>query len=159
MKSRAFIIAGAAAFIGPFACTRYADIRDEPDASLFEGHTPTIEAGVLPELDAGLNSDAYPACLDRPMGNCYGTLDFPCGFVYWANTVADKCQKETGCKTNGWLQVTMNHDGCVSSIAMDEPNPEIVACLMAEFAPVNCPCNETETTHFFGLGNTGVCPK
>ncbi|WP_234022492.1 hypothetical protein [Sorangium cellulosum] len=71
---------------------------------------------------------------------------------------AARCQEETGCKTNGWLEVGMDDDGCVVEIGMDEPNDEIVACLVAEFGAVRCPCTAGRTIYFFGLGNAGVCP-
>lgn len=141
-----------------FACVRHADIRDEPDASLFVPG-PELDAGELPELDSGLGTDAYPTCIERPIGDCYGTLDFPCGLERWVIQTAESCQESTGCVTNGWLEVKMGADGCVQAIAMDQPNDAIVACLLAEVGSVQCPCQTSESTYFFGFGNKGVCTK
>jgi hypothetical protein len=139
------------------ACSRHADIRDEPDVGTIDPN-PDLDAGDIPDLDSGLASDAYPTCADRPQGDCYGSVDFPCDFVSWMNQTAASCQLATGCKTNGWLEVTMGADGCVAAIGMDQPNDEMVACLLAEFGSVQCPCGEIQGTYFFGLDNMGgVC--
>ena len=138
-------------------CVRHADIRDEPDGSAVKP-PPVLDAGDIPELDSGLGTDAFGACEDRPYGECNGPVDFPCAFQSWVASVAKSCQQATSCKTNGFLEVTVGDDGCVASIGMDQPNDEIVACLLAELTSLRCPCDETETRHFFGVGNDGVCP-
>lgn len=137
-------------------CERYADIRQENDDLLFD-KPPTIEAGPIPTVDSGLESDAYPACLDRPIGDCVGTNDFMCGFEKWLKATAQRCQKMTGCKTNGWLEVRMEGNGCVSEIRMDKPNDEMIACLVAEFGAVRCPCGEVEGAYYWGDSNVGLC--
>lgn len=91
-------LALAGASIELAACVRHADIRDEPDASNID-LGPGLDAGDIPELDSGLGTDAYPPCSERPLGECYGTLDFPCGFEGWALKLAESCFKSTGCKT------------------------------------------------------------
>ncbi|WP_437983064.1 hypothetical protein [Sorangium sp. So ce117] len=143
-----------AQFLG--ACERHADVRDEPDASVLD-RDPQLDAGDIPALDSGLGTDAHPTCGERPEGECRGDVDFPCQSDDWVNRTAERCQLETGCKTNGWLEVTMGEDGCVAEIGMDEPNDDIVACLVEEFGAVRCPCTSSRITYFFGLGNTGVC--
>jgi len=137
----------------PQGCSRRADIRDEPDSS-FVAPPPEIDAGEILPVDAGL--DAYPPCGERPFALCYGTVDFPCGFSSWIVSLAERCQEETGCKTNGHLEVTLGEDGCVAEIAMNQPNDDIVACLAEEIGSTSCPCERPETvSHFFGLGNDG----
>lgn len=138
------------------ACVREADLRDEPDGGAID--TPQeLDAGELPELDAGLGSDAFAPCAEREQGDCVGTNDFPCAFGTWVNKVAAACQMATGCATNGFLEVGMGAEGCVVSIAMDQPNDAIVACLLAELGSKQCPCGETQAKYFFGQGNTGTC--
>jgi hypothetical protein len=160
-RARLLLSACAAAALvlgaGLGACARHADIRDEPDAGGIDPG-PHLDAGDIPVLDSGLGTDAYPACAERPVGDCQGSNDFPCDFASWVNSTAAACQQATGCQTNGWLEVEMGSDGCVVEIAMDEPNDEIVACLLAEFGSVRCPCDARQITYFFGQGNQGVCP-
>lgn len=137
-----------------FACTRTADLYDEPDGGGFT-MAPSYDAGGLVELDAGLRSDASPACADRPIGPCQGPIDFPCDFDGFVILTADQCQAATGCKTNGDLEVKMAADGCVQALAMDEPNDDIVACLVAKFDAARCPCGASELVYSFGHGNAG----
>ncbi len=146
----------AAAALAP-ACERTADIRDEPDSSVIEPG-PALDAGDIPELDSGLGGDAFPLCADRPVGDCAGPIDFPCQMESWVQSTAESCQLATGCKTNGWLEVSMGADGCVTEIGMDQPNDEMVACLLATFGAERCPCGEVSFRFFLGAGNNGVCP-
>jgi hypothetical protein len=139
------------------ACSRHADIRDERDGAPLE-IPPDFDAGGIPELDSGLGTDAYPLCGDRPLGDCVGSNDFLCAFDKWLPAIAASCQVQTGCKTNGWLEVKMSEGGCIDYIGMDEPNDEIVACLVAEFGSVRCPCTALSGSYFFGDNNTGACP-
>jgi hypothetical protein len=150
------ILGSMLAFAFSEGCERHADIRDERDDSLLD-NTPTLEAGPIPTVDAGLESDAYLMCADRPVGDCVGSNDFMCGFEKWMKATAQKCQTMTSCQTNGWLEVKMAGNGCVSEIRMDKPNDDIVACLVAEFGAVRCPCNEIESSYYFGDSNKGVC--
>lgn len=135
-------------------CSRRADIAPDGQggSSLQQ---PNLDAGDIPDLDAGLGSDAYPACADRPLGDCQGPVDFPCAFGGWVEITAERCQQETGCVTDGWLEVTMGADGCVSSIGMDRPNDAMVACVLAEVGAFRCPCGVAQVKYFFGLGNNG----
>lgn len=153
-------LAGTFAAVCLFAmsegCERYADIRTERDDTLL-GNSPTLEAGPIPTVDSGLESDAYMACADRPVGDCVGSNDFLCGFEKWMKTTAQNCQTMTSCKTNGFLEVKMGGNGCVSEIRMDKPNDDMIACLVAEFGAVRCPCNEIEASYYWGDSNTGTC--
>jgi hypothetical protein len=163
MKAQ-WIAAGLSGLIASFlvfafseGCERYADIRDERDDTPLD-NSPALEAGVIPVVDSGLEGDAYPMCPDRPVGDCVGSNDFPCGFEKWMTAAAKNCQTTTSCKTNGWLEVKMAGNGCVSEIRMDKPNDEMISCLVAEFGAVRCPCAEIQGSYYFGNTNTGVCP-
>lgn len=144
------------AFAFSEGCERHADIRDERDDTPIDD-SPIIEAGPIPVVDSGLESDAYLSCPDRPVGDCVGSNDFLCGFEKWMLATAKKCQTITGCNTNGWLEVKMANNGCVSEIRMDKPNDEMIACLVGEFGAVRCPCAEIEGSYYFGNMNTGIC--
>lgn len=152
-------LARASAILFLAACTRTADLRDEADGGTI-ATDPSLDAGVIPDLDAGLDSDAFAPCEERPVGQgCVGTNDFPCAFGTWINAVAANCQIVTGCNTNGWLSAEMDDSGCVRAIGMDNPNDAMVACLVAELASVQCPCPSVSAKYFFGLGNDGVCEE
>lgn len=156
-----FLLAGAALFL-PFgalhACTRHADVRDDVGQTQSFDPTPDFDADI-PPLDVDLSNDAYATCSDRPGGDCVGSNDFLCGFAPWGVEVAKQCQLDTGCKTNGSVEITMGPEGCVTALGMDEPNDDMVACLVAVFSTFSCPCIEEETIiHYFGVGNTGPCP-
>lgn len=158
-----FLLLACAALLLPFgalhACTRHADVRDDVGQTQSFDPSPDFDADV-PPLDADLSSDAFATCADRPLGDCVGSNDFLCGFAVWAVDVAKKCQIDTGCKTNGTVEITMGAEGCVTGLGMDEPNDDIVACLVAEIDAVRCPCLEEESiSYYFGVGNMGVCPE
>lgn len=146
----------SSALIGQ-ACQRQADLLDEPDGTITTSPNPQYD-GDVPLLDAGLGSDAYASCADRPVGECKGPNDFICGFAEWVRATARECQIETGCKTNGWLTVKLGADGCVSDIGMDRPNPEIVSCLLETLTGEHCLCDAMEATYYFGEGHSGKCP-
>jgi hypothetical protein len=149
--------AGLAAWVPLAACDRHADIRDEPDSAILIT-PPALDAGEIQTLDSGLGTDAYPPCEGRPIEHCQGPIDFPCAFEKWVTSTAKSCQKATGCKTDGWVEVKLAADGCAIELGMDHPNDDIVACLLAELGAVRCPCGESEVAYFFGNANDGVCP-
>lgn len=158
---RSTLFLGAASLL-PFAavhaCTRHADVRDDLGQTQSFDPTPEVDADI-PPLDVDLSNPMFATCADRPTGDCVGSNDFLCGFAPWAVEVAKKCQLDTGCKTNGSVEITMGAEGCVTALGMDEPNDDIVACLVAELSAVDCPCVEEETiSHYFGIGNDGTCP-
>jgi hypothetical protein len=156
------LLLAAAAFL-PFAalhaCTRHADVRDDVGQTQTFDDTPDMDADI-PPLDVDLSNDMFATCAERPTGDCVGSNDFLCGFAPWAIDIAKNCQQETGCKTNGTIEITMGAEGCVTAIAMDEPNDDIVACVVAAVTAVKCPCVEQEKiSHYYGIGNTGTCPE
>jgi hypothetical protein len=145
-----FVSAGVAAL---HACSRQADVRDELQAPFKP--PPMVKADVH-EVDSGLGTDAFPGCAQRSLTpGCAGPTDLPCSFTSWVPEVAKRCDRETGCKTNGTVEVRMNAEGCVSSILMDDPNDEFVECVAREFGAARCQCGEGVASHFFGLGNAG----
>lgn len=135
------------------ACARHADIYDEPDV-LVLNPSAAPDSGEIPELDAGLGSDAFPACAQRTVGNCEGPVDFGCRFGPWVDYTAGRCQAATGCQTSGWLQVKLDDQGCVGIIGMDQPNDAMVTCLSTEFTSTRCTCSNIERKYYFGLGNS-----
>lgn len=149
-------LAGVIAFGISDGCQRHADIREER-GELPLNPLPVLEAGPIPVVDSGLGTDAFPTCEGRPTGDCVGSNDFLCGFEKWLTATAENCQTTTGCKTNGWLEVKMAVDGCVSEIRMDKPNDDMIACLLEQFGAYRCPCGEIEGSHYFGNSNTGMC--
>ncbi len=96
-------------------------------------NSPTLEAGPIPVVDSGLESDAYPMCADRPVGDCVGSNDFMCGFEKMdENHGAELPNDTTGCKSpTGGSEVKMAGNGCVSEIRMDKPTDDMIACLVA----------------------------
>lgn len=159
--SRLLLLALPAA-LGPLgllhACSRHADLREDSLPPQTLDPTPEVDADV-PTLDADLRLDAQPVCEERPKGDCVGSNDFLCAFSEWGIEIAKQCQLDTGCKTNGSIELTMGAEGCVTSIGMDEPDDEMVACVLEQVTPYRCPCIEEETIlYYFGVGNDG-CPE
>ncbi len=150
------LLASVVVFVFLEACERSADIRVEVDNTVID-HAPSVEAGPIPVVDSGLESDAFTSCPDRPVGDCVGSNDFLCGFEKWMKSTAENCQTMTNCQTNGWLEVKMGENGCVTEIRMEHPNEAIVGCLVAEFGSFRCPCGEVEGSHYYGSLNTGIC--
>ncbi|HMY21598.1 MAG TPA: hypothetical protein PKA58_34990 [Polyangium sp.] len=152
------LAASIVVFVFVEACERHADVRQEVDDAVID-HAPSVEAGPIPLVDAGLEGDAFPVCAERPVGDCVGSNDFLCGFEKWMKATAESCQMMTNCQTNGWLEVRMAENGCVSEIRMEHPNDAIMECLLAQYGNFRCPCGEIESSHYFGSLNTGICLK
>jgi hypothetical protein len=137
------------------ACSRRADIRDEHDPVLVTKPPPTDD-GILKPVDVELGPPGFAACEERSDIACYGDLDFPCNFDGWAAKVVNQCQQETGCVTNGDVEVSLGAEGCVSGLAMTQPNDAFVACLVTAFGDARCPCDAMPTFEvFLGLANDG----
>jgi hypothetical protein len=137
------------------SCTRHADIADDPEGGIAVTPRTPLDDGTRVELDAGFETDAFTPCSERNEGPCRGVNDFPCDFERWVAEVGDACQVETGCVTNGWLEVRMNAEGCVASASMSEPNDAFAACVIARFGAQRCPCGEDVRSTFLGIGNDG----
>jgi hypothetical protein len=143
--------------LGAPACRKPADVRDEAPPAVVTA-APSIPSNAQ-ELDTELDESTLPACAERAPGNCDGTNDFPCALPKLVGEVAETCDRVTNCATNGTLEVRTSAEGCPVAIAMDEPNPEIIECLVAELSRVHCPCTETVASHFFGQGRAGGCQR
>ncbi|HYO93413.1 MAG TPA: hypothetical protein VER33_02825 [Polyangiaceae bacterium] len=140
------------------ACSRRAEIAEPPDGGLVAPPPPTNPVG-----DAGLvdiePDTTPPPCEERPAATgCTGANDFPCDFLGWANEVTRECQALTDCRSNGVLAVDMGNDGCVSRVAMSEPNAAFAACLRERFDHGRCSCGAQSSQEFLGFGNAGCQP-
>jgi hypothetical protein len=149
----------AALWLGaiPAGCSRQADIKDEPDSGTDLGpNAPRPDGGVPLVEDTGLDDPGLVACNERPEnGACRGANDFPCDFAAWVPMLAQECQNETGCVSNGWVELELGDDGCAAAIYMDEPNEAYVSCLVATLGAYRCPCAAMSFGHFLGIGNDG----
>jgi hypothetical protein len=145
--------------LSAWACSRHADIQDEPDGGTNLGPSaPQPDAGIPAVEDTGLDDPSLLACADRPEaenGACRGANDFPCDFSGWVPLLAEQCQTETGCVTNGWVEIELGDDGCASELRMDQPNADYVACLVQTLGAYSCPCEAMSFGHFLGVGNEG----
>jgi len=152
-SAKRLIVVSAAVTALLNACSRKADVRDELRTPF---KPPPMVKADLREIDSGLGTDASSPCAPRRVASeCGGPTDLPCNFSYWAPQVAKRCARETGCKTNGTIEVRMNDEGCVSAILMDQPNDEFVQCVVQEFGSVRCPCGAGVASQFLGVGNVG----
>jgi hypothetical protein len=73
------LVAALGLFVAWPGCTRHALVGDEspdaaPDSAMFGALPPP---GDFTPVDAGLASDAFPACMDRPVGDCVGSQNSP----------------------------------------------------------------------------------
>jgi hypothetical protein len=139
------------------ACSRHADIKDEPDSGTDLGpNAPRPDGGVPLVEDSGLDDPSLTPCADRPEnGACRGANDFPCNFAGWVPVLAEECQTETGCSSNGWVELELADDGCATAIYMDQPNAAYVTCLVSKLGAYRCPCEGMSFGHFLGIGNDG----
>ena len=138
-------------------CSRHADIVDEPDSGTDLGpNAPQPDGGIPIVEGSGLDDPSLDACADRPENvACRGANDFPCDFSAWVPVLAEECQTETGCVTDGWVELELGDDGCASAIYMDQPNPDYVACLVETLGAYRCPCAAMSFNYFLGIGNDG----
>ena len=140
------------------ACSRKADIYDEPESTIKPPTTGTpLDAG-LTEIDAAFGSPDLPACADRPENtDCRSSNDFLCNLGALVSVVVAECQAASDCTANGWFAVELGDDGCASRLEMSEVNPRFAECAVDRLAAVSCPCTRTRTQVFLGVGNDG-CP-
>jgi hypothetical protein len=137
-------------------CSRQTELRDEADAGSTV-YTPNLpEAGTIPEVpEAGLDDPSFPACAERPSGDCVGVNDFPCDFSRWVSQTAKECLAKTDCRADGWVGATMTDDGCVSAVHMETTDDAFVACLVESLGPFRCPCRGSFSAAFLGPENDG----
>lgn len=136
------------------ACERHADLREDTPGDIDIG--PSLDAGDIPDIDAGLGGDAQTPCEARDNEpGCVGPVDFPCAFAQWAQMLVDDCQQAIGCTANGWVEVTMGGGGCVTGLGMNQPSQPLIDCLAAAVGEARCPCGPEVETVYLGEGNDG----
>lgn len=139
------------------ACSRRAEIENAPDAgNLPVTEVPRPEGGVPLVEDAPLANADGLACADRPTQSaCRGANDFGCAFDDWLQTLAQQCQEQTDCHTDGWVEVLIGSDGCASELRMEDPDAAYVACVSALLSQYRCPCQDVLGSRFLGLAHDG----
>lgn len=147
---------GAALWLlAALACSRRAEIADEPDGGLVRPNVPSDDAG-LESVDAGLGGEEFARCAERMSApGCRGTNDFPCNFQAWVSEVVAECQVASGCRSNGRVLVEMGEDGCVADLLMSEPNADFVRCAGERFGSHRCECRAQRVEEILGYGNAG----
>lgn len=160
VRARAALCAVCLTALGTMwgACSRKADIYDEPASTVRPTPTGTpLDAG-LTEIDAAFGSETLPDCAERPESSeCRGANDFLCELDKLVSAVADDCQAASDCTTNGWFAFEVGADGCASRLEMSEVNARFVECAIERFGALSCPCVNVRSQVFLGLGNEG-CP-
>jgi hypothetical protein len=152
-----FYLALCVLLAGGTACSRRAEIADEPDSGIDAPPVPMDDAG-LSSVDAGFDGGGFVECSARPVSTqCTGANDFPCNFRAWVSDVVTDCQTGTGCTSNGRVLVHMGTEGCVADVEMSEPNEVFVSCIAERFGAVRCPCTTEVTEENLGYFNDG-CP-
>jgi hypothetical protein len=140
------------------ACSRKADIVDEPAGTVTA--TPTgapLDAG-LTVIDGAFSDPSQPACDTRPEDqDCRSSNDFPCNFDALVESVAKDCKVASGCTSNGWFAAELGQDGCATRLEMSEPNDKFIECAIQLMSTVRCPCEKSRSQVYLGLGNKG-CP-
>lgn len=137
------------------SCSRSAEIEQAPEP----GEVPVMEiprpeGGVPVVEDAELSGSE--ACNDRPRQQaCGGANDFGCDFDGWLRTLAEACQLQTDCRTNGWVEVVVGEEGCATELRMEDPNPAYVSCLTEQLRQYQCPCQNVLGSRFLGLSHDG----
>jgi hypothetical protein len=156
-RAQTGLLLALAALLGPMgACSRHADVRDDPGPQFTDLDKPPPVPAEMPVVDGGLESDAYPQCSERRVESaCSGPVDVACQPQLLMETLASHCVYESGCHGNGWVRLTMGHEGCIAEIAMEEPNDDFAACIARKLAVVRCPCSGQHVDIFLGLGHEG----
>jgi hypothetical protein len=138
------------------ACSRHADVRDEAAPEFADLGKPPPVPAEMPSVDGGPESDAALQCAERRVEPaCSGPIDLACQPQLLLETLASHCVYESGCHGNGWVRLTMGHEGCIASIAMEEPNDDFAACMVRKLEVVRCPCSGQHVDVFLGLGHEG----
>lgn len=138
-------------------CSRRAEIEDAPDA----GGVPVMEVprpdGGIPVVeDAPLANSEGLDCNQRPrQPACGGANDFGCDFDGWLQLLAEMCQQQTDCHTDGWVEVLVGPEGCATELRMEDPDEPYVACISEQLSQYNCPCKDVLGSRFLGLSHDG----
>lgn len=138
------------------ACSRQAEIEALPEPSV----TPTVEvplpADGLLVVETNLDHPDGLGCNQRPTQQaCAGTNDFLCDFERWLEQLTSECQQQTDCRTDGWVEVALDENGCASELRMEFPNPPFADCLSVELRKYQCRCPGVSGSIYLGLGHSG----
>jgi hypothetical protein len=146
-----------AALLLLLGCSRRAEIEDAPDAgSVPNTEVPRPDGGVPLVEDAPLENAEGLSCADRPVQSaCRGANDFACDFDGWVQQLAQTCQTQTDCHTDGWVEVLVGPEGCATELRMEDPDPEYVACISEQLSQYSCPCADVWGSRFLGLAHDG----
>jgi hypothetical protein len=151
LKLAAFVLA-----LQVLACSRHAEIEDAPEDTVPVTEVPKPAGGVPVVEDAPLDNAERLSCAERPVqAACQGVNDFPCNFDGWLRQLAQACQTQTDCHTDGWIEVAVDTDGCASELRMEDPDPPYVACITEQLSQYQCPCTDVVGSHFLGLAHDG----
>jgi hypothetical protein len=143
------------------ACSRKAEIENAPDGgSMVMMQVPMPDGGVPVVEDAGLGAGGA-ACDARPIQPaCSGANDFGCAFDEWVRSLTSDCQQATDCRTDGWVEVVTDSEGCASELRMEDPNPDYVACMITALNGYRCgQCGDVLGSRFLGVSNEGCAPQ
>ena len=137
------------------SCSRNAEIEQAPEP----GEVPVMEfprpEGGVPVVEEAELAGSE-ACNDRPaQPACAGANDFGCDFDGWLQSLAQACQLQTDCHTNGWVEVVVGEEGCATELRMEDPDPAYVACLTEQLRQYQCPCHDVLGSRFLGLSHDG----
>lgn len=132
-------------------CTREADIYDEPPMFVPPPMPTQAETPSVP----GLDLEEFPACSERPEGDCRGVNDFPCAFGEYAQDVINACFFSTDCRADGWVSVELGEDGCLADIGMEHVDLDFAECVEKTLGPSQCPCGQSRQAVFLGADNDG----
>lgn len=138
-------------------CSRRAEIENAPDAgSVPVMEVPRPDGGIPLVEDAPLASGDGLDCKERPrQPACGGTNDFGCDFDGWLQTLAQACQQQTDCHTDGWVEVLVGPEGCATELRMEDPDSAYVACISEQLSRYSCPCMDVLGSRFLGLSHDG----
>ena len=139
------------------ACSRQAEVRDEPAPILGNPPGPPKPDGGIPTVaEQEFQSTNFTVCEMRPEGECVGPNDFECSFEPWVQTVAEDCLVRTGCRAADWLRVELGDDGCVARVGMVASEADFLGCLIQELASSRCRCDTARSTDYY-LGAGAGC--
>lgn len=160
LTARLALVASLAAAVS-LACSRRAEIDDPkvdelppvPEVPFPEGGVPVVE-------DSGVDR-AGGDCEERVgQSACAGTNDFTCAFDRWLLQLSETCQTQTGCRTNGWIEVVLGEQGCAAELRMEQPNPEFVGCVTEQLNRHRCGgCAGVSASRFLGAAREGCEPS
>ena len=154
------VLAASIGLVGALwaACSRQADIFDEPTGAVTTTPTGAPLDGGLTVIDGAFSDPQQPACDTRLADReCRSSNDFPCNFEALFDLVTRECKVASGCTANGCFAAELGQDGCATRLEMSEPNAKFIECAVQRLGTVRCPCGKSRGQVYLGLSNNG-CP-